>query len=239
MSFRSNFVVIPCPTRIKSTTVDFFHAPREVMPGKREEKKQRTRQAILEAAIALFTHKGYSQTTVADLAHAAGIGKGTIYTYFQGKSSIFLAFFEEQLELFGMAITEADSSSKPLLQRLVAVYREEFRFIIRYPEFGRILMRETLFPRDLDSSLLQRLDQRYIDLLVPMLKKAQEQGELRRDLELTLVLGHIYSLYAIVVSAWFRGRLSTEEDILLALSALFEQALAGLAPPEHNPASPL
>jgi AcrR family transcriptional regulator len=204
------------------------------MPEKREQKKQRTKQAILDAAVFLFTTKGYGKTTIADLARAAGVGKGTIYSYFQGKSSIFLAFFEEQLEAFGAAISGTDSGSMLLLDRLVAVYQEEFRFIVRYPEFGRILMRETFFPRDLDPALLRRLDQHYIDLLVPMLKKAQERGELRRDLELTLVLGHLYGLYVMVVSAWFTDRLHTEEDTIMALTALFEQALSGLAPPDRK-----
>lgn len=207
------------------------------MPGKREQKKQRTKNAILDAAVSLFTAKGYGKTTIADLARAAGVGKGTVYSYFQGKSSIFLAFFEEQLEAFGAAITGTDNGAMPLLDRLVAVYREEFRFIVRYPEFGRILMRETFFPRDLDPALLRRLDQRYIDLLIPMLKKAQERGELRRDLELTLVLGHFYGLYVMVVSAWFTDRLLTEEDTIMALTALFEQALSGLAPPDRKPLS--
>ncbi len=204
------------------------------MSGKREQNKERTRKAILEAAVALFTTKGYSETSIADLARAAGVGKGTIYSYFQGKSSIFLTFFEEQLEVFNAAIIKTDNGSIPLLERLVTVYREEFRVIIRYPEFGRILMRETFFPRDLDPSLLMRLDQRYIDLLIPMLQKAQEGGELRRDLELTFVLGHIYSLYAIVVSAWYRGRLLTEEDSMSALKTLFKQALSGLAPHDRT-----
>ena len=200
------------------------------MSGKREQHKRQTRKAILDAAISLFTAKGYSETTIADLARAAGVGKGTIYTYFQGKSSIFLTFFEEQLEMFNAAIIKTDHGAMPLLERLVTVYREEFRFIIRYPEFGRILMRESFFPRDLAPALLMRLDQRYIDLLIPMLQKAQERGELRRDLELTFVLGHIYSLYAIIVSAWFRGRLHSEEDSIMALRTLFAQALSGLAP---------
>ena len=101
------------------------------MTGKREQNKQKTRKAILDAAVSLFTAKGYSETTIADLARAAGVGKGTIYTYFQGKSSIFLTFFEEQLEVFNAAIVKTDHGSLPLLERLVMVYREEFRFIIR------------------------------------------------------------------------------------------------------------
>lgn len=49
------------------------------------------------------------------------------------------------------------------------------------------------------------------------------------------MLGHIYSLYAFVLSAWFRGRLSTENESLMAL---FEQALSGLAPPDRNLIAP-
>nr|WP_321465714.1 TetR/AcrR family transcriptional regulator [uncultured Desulfobulbus sp.] len=203
------------------------------MSGKREQNKERTRKTILEAAVALFTTKGYGETSMADLACAAGVGKGTIYSYFQGKSSIFLTVIEEQLELIATTIAATDQGTLSLLERLVAVYRAEFRFIIRHPEFGRILMRETVFPRDLDPPLIRRLDQRYIDLLIPLLHRAQEGGELRRDLELTMVLGHIYGLYTMIVSAWFRGRFSNEEESIEALSALFQQALSGLAPPRE------
>jgi transposase len=82
--------------------------------------------------------------------------------------------------------------------------------------------------KEIDSD--QRLDERYIALLIPLFKQAQARGELRRDLELTLVLGHLYGLYNMVVSAWFTGRLHTEEDVIMALHSLFEQALQGIGP---------
>jgi AcrR family transcriptional regulator len=202
--------------------------------GKREQNKRRTKLAILEAAVCLFTTKGYDRTSITDLAREAGIGKGTIYSYFRKKSEIFLAFCEEQLEVTQAAIVQTETSPMPLLDRLLAIYRQDFRFIHQNPEFGRLLMRETFFPLDLNLEQSRRLDNRYIALLVPLLQKAQLQGELRRDLELTLVLGHFYGLYTMVVSAWFTGRLLTEEDVLMALHALFEQALQGLAPPRSH-----
>ncbi len=200
------------------------------MSGKREQKKRRTKMAILEAAVQLFSEKGYERTSITDLAEAAGIGKGTVYSYFRKKSDIFLAFCEEQLETISTTILETDTAGMSLLDRLVVLYREDFRFIFHHPEFGRILMRETFFPNDLDVEVSRRLDDRYIDLLVPLLQKAQARNELRRDLELTLVLGHFYGLYCMAVSAWFTGRLHTEEDVVMAFTSLFEQALQGLAP---------
>lgn len=198
--------------------------------GKREHRKRQTKLAILEAAVHLFTAQGYERTSITDLAREAGIGKGTIYSYFRKKSEIFLAFCEEQLEVTRTAIVQTESSSLPLLDRLLAIYRLDFQFIHQNPEFGRLLMRETFFPLELHEEQSRHLDNRYIALLVPLLKNAQLQGELRHDLELTLVLGHFYGLYIIVVSAWFTGRLLSEEDVLMALHALFEQALQGLAP---------
>lgn len=200
------------------------------MSGKREQRKQKTKMAILNAAMQLFAAKGYERTSIADLARVAGIGKGTVYSYFRKKSEIFLAFCEEQMEITRATIVETDTPAMPLLERLVAIYREDFRFIFQNPEFGRILMRETFYPKDFDVNLSRRLDERYIALLIPLFKQAQARGELRRDLELTLVLGHLYGLYSMVVSAWFTGRLHTEEDVIMALHSLFEQALQGIGP---------
>ncbi|MFF8590366.1 TetR family transcriptional regulator [Streptomyces sp. NPDC015220] len=57
-------------------------APR---PGLRERKKQRTRGALLRAALELFTTQGYERTTVDDIADAVGVSQRTFFRYFPGK----------------------------------------------------------------------------------------------------------------------------------------------------------
>jgi AcrR family transcriptional regulator len=54
----------------------------------RERKRQRTRQAIVDAALELFAEKGYDGTTVADIAAAAEIGTRTFFTYFASKDEL-------------------------------------------------------------------------------------------------------------------------------------------------------
>jgi len=200
------------------------------MAGIREKKKERTRAAILAAALKLFTRKGYENTSIDELALSAGIGKGTVYTYFQSKSDIFLAFCEDQLEFVYRELAEKSDPAAPLIGKLLTLFMGEFRFIRQNREFGRILMRETVFPKELTVERSGELDNKYINLLVPMFRKAQEKGELRTDLELILVAGHFYALYIMSVSGWYMGRLLSEEDVYMALESLFEQALQGLAP---------
>lgn len=54
----------------------------------REQKKENTRQALVEAAWTLFRKKGYDATTIEEVAEAAGISKRTFFRYFPTKEAI-------------------------------------------------------------------------------------------------------------------------------------------------------
>jgi AcrR family transcriptional regulator len=200
------------------------------MAGVREEKKRRTRKAILQAAVQLFGDKGYERTSIDELARAAGVGKGTIYSYFQTKSEIFLAFCEDELDHVYAEVAEKTMVDAPLPEQLMALFLGEFRYVTRHKDFGRLLLREMIFPKELTVERSKDLDNRYIDFLSTMCKKAQERGELRRDVDLLFVCGHFYALYLITVSAWYMGRLQTEDDVAEALQLLLQQSMEGLLP---------
>ena len=52
---------------------------------------------ILDAALDLFTEKGFSATRMIDVARKAGISKGTLYLYFENKEAIFRAVVHEMI----------------------------------------------------------------------------------------------------------------------------------------------
>lgn len=56
--------------------------------------KKTDREAVLEAAMNLFRVKGYHHTSMADIAEACGLLKGSVYHYFSGKKDLALAVLD-------------------------------------------------------------------------------------------------------------------------------------------------
>ena len=59
------------------------------------ERSERSRTAILDAALELFSHRGYGATSMRDIAGKAGVSTGSVYHHFDDKEAIFQALLEQ------------------------------------------------------------------------------------------------------------------------------------------------
>jgi len=91
---------------------------------------------IIQAAKKLIGQYGLKKTTVEDIARVAGIGKGTIYLYFNNKDEIFLAciksFVDQMLTEITTAVNNEDSVKGKLTALILSRYRyqeDQFRLL--------------------------------------------------------------------------------------------------------------
>lgn len=77
--------------------------------GLREQKKRRTRQALVAAALQLFRDKGYDQTTVAEIAAAAEVSYATFFNYFAAKDEVVFA----DDHLYGTLLAQVFAAKDP------------------------------------------------------------------------------------------------------------------------------
>jgi AcrR family transcriptional regulator len=108
----------PAPAETtRTTTAEAASTPAtqaEPRPGLRERKKRRTRDALLRAALELFTTKGYEQTTVDEIAEAVDVSQRTFFRYFAGKEDAAFAVQDMVEAHFIEAVRERPPHEAPL-----------------------------------------------------------------------------------------------------------------------------
>ncbi|MGB9227360.1 TetR/AcrR family transcriptional regulator [Mycobacterium sp.] len=72
--------------------------------------REQTKKVLLGAAREVFAQRGYEQTTLDDVAEAAGLTKGAVYSSFQSKAELFYALMDEQVrERLDLTTKEVES----------------------------------------------------------------------------------------------------------------------------------
>ncbi len=76
------------------------------MSGLREKKKSERKDRIFSAAVDLFNEKGFSNTSMQDIADNSNLAVGTLYNYFPSKNDLLLDIMQDEMEI---TITENDA----------------------------------------------------------------------------------------------------------------------------------
>ena len=78
-----------------------------------QQRSEETRAKIMEAAIKLFSIRGYNKASVDDICKEAGISKGAFYHHFKTKQALFLSLLDGWLEFVDNAIESTKDKTVP------------------------------------------------------------------------------------------------------------------------------
>jgi AcrR family transcriptional regulator len=142
----------------------------------------RKRDAILDAARAVFSHDGYSLSSVDDVAAEAGIAKGTIYLYFKSKEELYLAALLRDVRAFGSEARAEMERVTTLREKVETFLRVRLEYCRAHKEFWRIYLTEysrmcALTPSGRQMRRLQRDNIRH---LAGLIEAAMKRHEIRR-----------------------------------------------------------
>lgn len=82
------------------------------------DKKEKQKQ-IVQAAVRVFSRKGFSRTTISNIAEEAGIGKGTVYEYFESKEAVIHKAFDTFMEELMPDFEDLFQSGLPAQEKLI------------------------------------------------------------------------------------------------------------------------
>ena len=182
------------------------------------------RDELLAIAAGQFAEKGFKNTTVRDIADAAGILSGSLYHHFDSKESMVDEILQTfQQELFGQYDDILASDLDPLakLEQAVVV---SFEAIDKHRDEVAIFQNEAVYLLTFDRfAYLAERNQQSREVWLTLLQNGIDAGVLRDDLDLELTYRFIRDTVWVAVS-WYRpgGRRTHTEIARQYLSILLE-----------------
>jgi AcrR family transcriptional regulator len=127
----------------------------ETALGGRQRRKLRTRRALVEAALRLFTERGFEQTRIEDITEAAGVSPRTFFHYFASKEAVLHGDHPGDLEELAKGIA-ARPPDEPVLVSVREVMLEVLKRYGAEREVHRVRYQLTLQTPVLAAVALQQ-----------------------------------------------------------------------------------
>jgi AcrR family transcriptional regulator len=194
------------------------------------DPKDAKKAAIINAAIEVFSQKGYNHAKVSDITGKAGISIGTFYVYFQNKRDLFIEVVEEVFRHIVGAAAQNIKGESELGKRLIIRGRTFHENYTRYMEILNQLRAEIASDEDWPQEKLKRM---YKALTWPVIEEAGEaiaRGEVRPvDPELLA-----FALTGLIEVMSFRITLDNKYSIDDAIRFIGDLLINGLVPEEQR-----
>jgi TetR/AcrR family transcriptional regulator, cholesterol catabolism regulator len=170
----------------------------------RARRTTRDREAeVLEAAIAVFSRKGFAATSVQDLADELGMLKSSLYYYMTSKDALLRRIFEDSHAGAMAVVARVEAMDAPPLERVHAYLCQYSEWFLTHSDRAALYAREWRYLTGgyRDEIAAQRAY--YDDVLIRLVDEAKRAGELHAGLPTRhaayFVLGSIGSL-----TDWYR-----------------------------------
>ncbi len=154
-----------------------------------EQMREATRQRIIHEAAIEFARHGFDVANINTIAEQSGIGKGTIYLYFENKRELFLAMLRSIAQTQLTLIRTALASEGDLRQRLQRLFLAFVQQASAERDYFNVYMSALYGVNRAFQAEATKLLRDYVAVIALMLEESRARGELRNiDVEATALM---------------------------------------------------
>jgi AcrR family transcriptional regulator len=187
-----------------------------------ERMRQRMRHRIFNVAARLFLDQGYHETSMRQVAEAAGMGKSTLYDYFRNKEEILLYFVEQEMDTSHQDAAQIAAMNIPVEEKLRRILRSLWGYLEENKEIAMLIARES---SRLGEKATQRIDSRhenYRKILEGVIQQGIQEG-IFRVANPPLAA---FALHSMMTMPWLRMR--GDEGVAEIADELVDLFLSGI-----------
>jgi len=142
------------------------------------DRGRRTRAALVAAARTVFEDRGFADTRMSDIAEAAGVSHGTVYTYFNDKTEVLVATLEKLVNDIRDAIRTSDAAEPA--QRIASANLQYLRAYVSHARLFRVAEGVSISD-DRFSEIIGDLRRTHSDRVAGQISRYQQAGIVRAD----------------------------------------------------------
>ncbi|MFD5829059.1 ScbR family autoregulator-binding transcription factor [Lentzea sp. NPDC060358] len=192
----------------------------------KQERAERTRTAILDAAAKVFDGSGFYGATLSDILLHASVTKGALYFHFQSKEQIAHALIDEQFAVWQPLRDLPDIGLQTVIDLTHAMARR-LQEDVRVRASIRLVIEQGTFADPTPKAYLQ-----WISVVESCLVQAQAKGDLIEGLDVNEVATYVIgSFTGVQVSSEV---LAQRKDITQRVTTMWRIVLPGLVPPRRR-----
>jgi AcrR family transcriptional regulator len=187
------------------------------------DRGRRTREGLILAARNVFEVRGYDGTRMGDIAAAAGVSHGTVYTWFATKDAVLAAVADSIIaDLYASMRTPEGTDAAARIDRANRIYLDSYR-----QNAGLLgVIEQAAATREEFRAVLAELRATHVRRVAATIERMQKDGDARGDLDPQVSAAALCSMVEGFSRHWFgRGETYDEEVAVRTLTQLWTAAL--------------
>lgn len=174
------------------------------------------RDRVLLAAKSSFAQFGYKGTTMEQVARIAGVGKGTIYTFFESKESLFQHILTDLIKSMRDVAEQSIIAGDPFFSNLERAMRKLVQFRKEHEVFVKLVQEVRQFGTSQVNDGLAQVEQAIVGYLRHHLDEGVKQGDVHAcDTELVAFI--LLRTYTALVTDWEINHHPLSDDALMQM----------------------
>jgi len=145
-------------------------------------KDENKHQKILQAAVKVFSEKGFYNSRVSEIAKEANVADGTIYLYFKNKDDILISLFEEEFGKIVKNMRLELEKEKDALQKIRRFAILHLSIVSKQQHLADVLGVEVRQSSKFMKEYVNKPFIEYLNLIRSVIIEGQEKGLIRKDL---------------------------------------------------------
>ena len=188
------------------------------------KKSEETRAAILRCASEVFSERPYHEVLTEDLSARLGIGKGTLYRYFDSKEDLYFASIVHSLEEMHDAVADVIERSEPLERAIETLTRTIIGFFWERRDFFVLFHRHEPKLDPGERAVWDRRREEYVEMVARAVSRELEKlgrNGVNPRLAVEMLFGMIRSV------CMYRREDDRVEDLAALVSGVFLRGVLG------------